>query len=110
MLEGREMPTFSVVLAGAVLASSQATPTPDYRTAYEFAHRCFVVTSSYGDEAGARRAYDAVMRLGQLQHLSNQQLHADFDHFTAYESVRLAREAHYKEQLQTECRTIGLAS
>lgn len=104
------MPTLSVVLGGAILASSQAAPTPDYRTAYEFAHRCFVVTSSYGDEAGARRAFDAVMRLGRLQNFSNRQLNADFDHFTAYESVRLARDPRYKAQLQGECRSIGLAS
>jgi hypothetical protein len=98
------------VLASAAMASGQAPTTPDYRTAYEFAHRCFVVTSGYGDEAGARRAYDAAMRLGHLQNLSNQQLNADFNHFTAYESVRIARDARYKEQLRSECRTIGLAS
>jgi hypothetical protein len=100
---------FTALLAGSVAAQGQPT-SQNYRTAYEFAHRCFVVTSSYGDDAGARRAFDAAMRLGQLQNLSNRQLNADFDRFTAYESVRLVRDPRYKEQLRTECRAIGLAS
>lgn len=100
---------FTALLVGSIAAQSQPS-SQSYRTAYEFAHRCFVATSSYHDEAGARRAYDAVMRLGQLQNLSNRQLNADFDHYTAYEGVRLARDQRYKNQLLVECRTLGLAS
>lgn len=100
---------FTALLAGSVAAQGQPA-SQNYRTAYEFAHRCFVVTSSYRDDAGARRAYDAVTRLGQLQNLSNRQLNADFNHYTAYESVRLARDQRYKDQLLGECRAIGLAS
>jgi len=96
-------------LAASLAVQSQPS-SQEYRAAYEFAHRCFVAASSYHDEPGARRAYDAVMRLGQLQSLSNRQLNADFNHFTAHESVRLVRDPRYKQQLVTECRTIGLAS
>jgi len=99
----------TALMAGSMAAQGQPTA-QNYRTAYEFAHRCFVVTSSYRDDAGARRAFDAVMRLGGLLNLSNRQLNADFNHYTAYESVRLVRDQRYKGQLQTECRTIGLAS
>jgi hypothetical protein len=108
--KGDEMLALSMALVASAAAQGQAAPSQNYRTAYEFAHRCFVATSSYGDEPGARRAFDAAMRLGQLQNLSNRQLNADFDRFTAYESVRLVRDPRYKQQLLTECRTIGLAS
>jgi hypothetical protein len=101
---------FSTLVAALAAVHSAPPSSQDYRTAYELAHRCFVVASSYHDEAGARRAYDAVMRLGELQRLSNRQLNADFNRFTAYESVRLARDADYRQQLTSECRTIGLAS
>lgn len=104
------MLVFSTALLAASIAAQNQPASQNYRVAYEFAHRCFVVTSSYHDDPGARRAYDAVMRLGQLQNLSNRQLNADFNHFTAYESVRLARDRRYKDQLVVECRALGLAS
>ncbi len=99
----------TALLAGSMAVQSPPSP-QNYRTAYEFAHRCFVVASSYHDDGAARRAYDAVMRLGQLQNLTNRQLNADFNHYTAYEGVRLARDQRYRNQLQSECRAIGLAS
>jgi hypothetical protein len=104
------MLSFSTMLAA--LAAVQSTPpsSPDFRAAYELAHRCFVVTSGFRDEAGARRAYDAVMRLGHLRNLTNRQLNADFDRYTASEGRRLARDRGYRDQLTAECRTIGLAS
>lgn len=104
------MLALSLALAAGVTAPGQAASAPDYRTAYEFAHRCFVLTSGFHDEAGARRAYDAAMQLGHLQNLSNRQLNADFDRFTASETVRLARDPGYRNQLTSECRAIGLAS
>lgn len=99
----------TALLAGSMAVQGQPSA-QNYRTAYEFAHRCFVVTSSYADDASARRSFDAVMRLGQLQNLSNRQLNADFNHYTAYEGVRLVRDRRYRDQLLADCRRLGLAS
>jgi hypothetical protein len=98
---------WTALLAAAGAAQS---PAPDYRAGYEFAHRCFVATSGYRDESGARRAYDAVMRLGRLQSLTNRQLNADFERFSAYETVKLASDHQYRDALLAQCRQIGLAS
>lgn len=98
-----------VLLAMPAAAMGQPTPQAN-RVAYEFAHRCFVVTSGYRDESGARRSFDAAMRLGRLQNLTNRQLNADFDRFSASELVRLARDPRYRDQLIAQCRQIGLAS
>ena len=88
----------------------EPTSPQNYRAAYEHALRCFVVTSSYSDETSARRSFDAAMRLGQLQNLSNRQLNADLNRSTAYEGVRLVRDRRYRDQLLAECRRLGLAS
>lgn len=108
-LERQKMLALSLALVAGATAQGQAS-SPDYRTAYEFAHRCFVATSGFHDESGARRSYDAVMRLGRLQNFSNRQLNADFDRFTAAETGRLARDRAYRDRVLSECRTIGLAS
>ncbi len=104
------MPPLSILLVTALAATAQASPPPDYRAAYEHALKCFVVTSAYSNEASARRSWDAAMRLGQLQNLSNRQLNADLNRASAYEGVRLARSSEYRAQLLSECRRLGLAT
>lgn len=104
------MPALSIVLSASLALAAQASPSPDYRAAYDQALKCFVATSAYSDQASARRSWDAAMRLGQLQNLSNQQLNADLNRTSAYEGVRLARSAEYRTQLLTQCRRLGLAT
>lgn len=99
----------AVVLWGAS-APTMAAPPPDYRAAYTYALRCFVVANSVDDKSGARRAFDAAMRLGHLQNLSNRQLNADLDHWGATELVKVVRDPAYKAQMMTACRKMGLAS
>lgn len=99
-----------VVLSAAALGCANAAATPDYRPAYVYAQRCFAVTSAYGDNDGARRAFDAAMKLGRLLNLSNRQLNADFDQWSSTEMVKAARDPQYKEQLLGECRKLGMAS
>lgn len=99
------------LIACSVAAGAQSgSQANGNRAAYEYALRCFVVTSNYADDASARRSFDAATRLGQLQNLSNRQLNADFDRAIAYEGVRLVRDRSYRDQLLAECRQLGLAS
>ena len=102
-------PLMTLFLAGGV-ATAQASSPPDYRAAYEHALKCFVVTSGYSDGTSSRRSWDAAMRMGQLQRLSNRQLNADLNRVSAQEGVRLARSPDYRAQLLSECRRLGLAS
>jgi hypothetical protein len=80
------------------------------RKAYEYALRCFVVDGTYGDQAGARTAFDAAMTLGRKQNLTNRQLNADLDHWTATEQVMTIQHPDYKSQIIATCRKLGLAS
>lgn len=98
---------FAFVMPSVALATA---PPPDYRQAYIYALRCFVVDGSYGDKPGAQRAFDAAMKLGHLQNLSNRQLNADLDEWTATEQVKTLRDPQYRMRLIGECRKLGLAS
>jgi hypothetical protein len=98
------------LVAVSMVTATQAAPAQDYRTAYEYALRCFVVNSAYGNDASARRAFDAALRLGQLQSLSNRQVNDDLNRWTATEMVRTARDQRYREHLLGECRRLGLAA
>jgi hypothetical protein len=93
-----------------MMVADQPAPAQNYRPAYEYALRCFVVNSAEGDEANARRAFDAATRLGQLQNLSNRQVNADLDRWTGTEMVRIARDRRYRDQLLGECRRLGMAA
>jgi hypothetical protein len=97
------------LVAVLMVAANQQAPAQNYQAAYEYALRCFVVNSAEGDQANARRAFDAATRLGQLQNFSNRQVNADLDRWTGTEMVRIARDLRYRQQLLSECRRLGMA-
>jgi hypothetical protein len=96
-------------LAFAAPSSAQDAGAGD-RKAYEYALRCFVVDTKNNDEAGARIAFDAAMNLGHRQNLTNRQLNADLDHWTATELVLTVQHPGYKAGLVATCKKLGLAS
>ncbi len=102
----------SAAIMCMVAASSSAAQAaqPDFGKAYHYALRCFVVTSIPDDANSGKSAYDAVIKLAQLQSLSNEQIQADFHHAMAEEAINITRSPQYKQQLIGECQKLGLAN
>lgn len=100
---------FALAIVAALMVSGPAQA-QDYRGAYTYSLRCFVVTTAVKDQAGAKRAFDAALKLGRLQNLTNRQINADLDRSTATELVRITRDGRYKAKLLSECRQLGFAS
>jgi hypothetical protein len=100
----------ALALAAAAICLTGATTTPDYHQAYVYALKCTVVANSAKDEDGAHRAFDAAMRLGHLQNLSNRQLNEDLDQWGASELVQMRVNPDYKAQMLAVCRKLGFAS
>jgi len=97
----------SIILSSTLAHAQSADPRRD---AYEYAQRCFAVATVVKDDASARIAFDAAMKLGHLLNLSNRQLNDDFATWSSSEIVKTARNPAYKEQLLGECRKLGMAS
>lgn len=102
----------AAVAAPLALVATPATAQTDYGPAYRLALRCFVAASGEHDRVWGRRAFDAAMRLGQLQGFDNPRLNADFDAALADETPRVARslgsDHRYYDQLKADCRAVGL--
>ena len=100
----------AAVLALCVAVPSQAAQsTKGTQTAYRYALRCFVLAGT-ADPRGAKAAYDAAIRLGGVQGLSNRQMNRDFADAIATENIRFLRDQPYRQRVQAECRQLGMAS
>jgi len=101
-------PAITIVLLTTVTSPAHAQNSQ--REAYQYALRCYVATRAAGDEISSRRSFDAAMKLGRQQGLSNRQLNADLDAWTATELVKITRDPRYKQRLLGVCRSLGLTA
>jgi hypothetical protein len=90
--------------------ASQSSPAPDYASAYNYALRCYVVILSNGDRAKARPAFDAALRLGQLQGFTNARINVDLDWAISREAQNMRSDSAYKARTLATCRQLGWAS
>lgn len=106
----------AILVAAAVAAMPVATSAapakaaPDYAAAYDHAVRCFVVSGINKDRVGSRAAFDAALRLGQLQGLSNAEINVGLDWAIPRETENIRRDPTYKERILARCRQLGFAS
>jgi hypothetical protein len=91
------------------LASVHAASPTQYQKAYDYALRCFIVTSLGEAPNSGRTAYDGAIKLAHLQGLSDQQIMDDYHLTLAEEAIKINRSPQYKQQLIEECQKIGLA-
>ena len=106
-----------LVIVSMVMASGvTAKPTinqparPDYAKAYNYALRCFALTSAdaQASDATSKPAFDAATKLGTLQGFDNRRINADFSRTSAQEIIKLANSDSYRQQLLADCRRLGL--
>lgn len=98
----------AMLLCAPVAASAQSAP--DYATAYNHAVRCFAVSSINRDRAGARPAFDAAVRLGQLQGMTSAEVKVALDYGISREAENIRRDASYKGRTLAQCRKLGWAT
>lgn len=82
---------------------------PDYAKAYALAMRCFVASGGKQDQAHARPAFDAAVKLGQAMGFENARINVDFDWAISRESAKLAKDSTYREATLATCRKFGWA-
>lgn len=97
-----------VILLNVAIAHAQAAK-PDYAGAYAYALKCFVASRDNGDaDAATRTAYDAVLKLGHAQGLTDSRINADFTRAIASEMIKFRRDESYRQSTLQTCQRLGL--
>lgn len=103
----------TMLCAAALMPTSSgvaAPAKPDYAKAYDLAVRCFVVSGWDDAHQHSRAAYDAAIKFGRAQGLTDRGVNDDFERAIATEGVKMTQHAEYRDQMLAACGKLGWAS